>query len=83
MRSTETMLANRSRRTSKAWSVPGALLALSFVPLAAGAFRLAQLAGGAVATAWPSGIDQKRCELLHPSMPRSARSSSTSRYDRP
>lgn len=36
----------RRRRQSRGWPVPAALLALSFIPLAAGSLRLVQLAGG-------------------------------------
>jgi uncharacterized membrane protein YozB (DUF420 family) len=36
----------RRRSQSRGWPVPAALLALSFIPLAAGSLRLVQLAGG-------------------------------------
>lgn len=39
-----------SRRVSPKWLVPTALILLSAIPLAAGAFRLTQLAGGAAIT---------------------------------
>lgn len=37
-------------RTSKEWLIPAGLLLLSFIPIAAGAFRLTQLVGGAAIT---------------------------------
>ena len=39
-------LPTRRRSQSRGWPVPAALLALSFIPLAAGSLRLVQLAGG-------------------------------------
>jgi len=40
-----------SAHAGRQWSVPTGLIALSLVPVAAGAFRLTQLAGGAAVTA--------------------------------
>lgn len=43
-------MTTRTRRAGPRWRVPAALLALSFVPVLAGAFRLTQLVGGARTT---------------------------------